>query len=87
MGYDGSNASMVIGVDGVVIIDALRALGCCGKGGRTIREISRKPVKALIYTHGHEDHTGGASAFIEDSKDVQIIARVGFRMSCKSIHR
>ncbi|MBK8506729.1 MAG: alkyl/aryl-sulfatase [Saprospiraceae bacterium] len=79
VGYDGSNASMVIGVDGVVIIDALRALGAAEKVAEQFREISRKPVKALIYTHGHEDHTGGASAFIEDSKDVQIIARVGFK--------
>ena len=79
VGYDGSNASMVIGKQGVVIIDALRALGAAEKVAKEFRKITDKPVKALIYTHGHGDHTGGASAFIGESKDVKIIAREGFK--------
>ncbi len=79
VGYDGSNVSMVIGNDGVVIIDALRALGAAEQVAAAFRKISDKPVKALIYTHGHADHTGGASAFIGNSKDVKIIAREGFK--------
>ena len=62
VGYDGSNASMVVGEDGVVIIDALRALGAAEKVAVEFRNITSKPVKALIYTHGHQDHTGGTSA-------------------------
>tara|TARA_R110002050_G_scaffold85091_1_gene181550 strand:- start:12571 stop:13917 length:1347 start_codon:yes stop_codon:yes gene_type:complete len=79
VGYDGSNASMVIGEHGVVIIDALRALGAAEKVAKEFQEISDKPVKALIYTHGHGDHSGGTSAFIGESKDVKIIARKGFK--------
>lgn len=79
VGYDGSNASMVIGEQGVVIIDALRALGAAEKVAKEFRKITIKPVKALIYTHGHPDHTGGTSAFISKSKDVKIIAREGFK--------
>lgn len=79
VGYDGSNASMVIGEQGVVIIDALRALGAAEMVAKEFREITDKPVKALIYTHGHQDHTGGTSAFIGKSKDVKIIAREGFK--------
>jgi len=79
VGYDGSNASMVIGDEGVVIIDALRALGAAEKVAEQFRGITNKPVEAVIYTHGHEDHTGGASAFIGESKDVRIIAREGFK--------
>ncbi|WP_169336246.1 alkyl/aryl-sulfatase [Echinicola pacifica] len=79
VGYDGSNTSMVIGQDGVVIIDALRALGAAEKVAEKFREISDKPVKAIIYTHGHMDHTGGTSAFVGDQKDVKIIAREGFK--------
>lgn len=79
VGYDGSNASMVVGEEGVVIIDALRALGAAEKVADEFRKISSKPVKALIYTHGHLDHTGGTSAFVSDSKDVQIFAREVFK--------
>jgi len=79
VGYDGSNSSMIIGEQGVVIIDALRALGAAEKVAKEFRKITDKPVKALIYTHGHRDHTGGASAFIGESKDVKIIAREGFK--------
>lgn len=79
VGYDGSNASMIVGEDGVVIIDALRALGAAEKVAQEFNKISSKPVKALIYTHGHLDHTGGSSAFIGNSQGVKIIAREGFK--------
>lgn len=79
VGYDGSNASMLIGENSVVIIDALRALGAAEKVANEFRKITNKPVEALIYTHGHADHTGGASAFIGSNKDVKIIARKGFK--------
>jgi len=79
VGYDGSNTSMIIGENGVVIIDALRALGAAETVAEEFRKITDKPVKAVIYTHGHEDHTGGTSAFDGNSKDVKIIARTGFK--------
>ena len=84
VGFDGSNASMVIGKDGIVIIDALRALGAAEKVAAKFRKISNKPVKALIYTHGHADHTGGTSAFIGNNKNVMIIARKGFKEELQS---
>ena len=70
---------MVNGEQGVVIIDALRALGAAEKVAEQFREITSKAVRAVIYTHGHEDHTGGGSAQIGHSKDVKIIAREGFK--------
>ncbi|MDC1107096.1 alkyl/aryl-sulfatase [Prolixibacteraceae bacterium] len=79
VGYDGSNSSMIVGKDGVIIIDALRALGAAELVATKFREISSKPVKAIIYTHGHADHTGGTSAFITHEQDVLIIAREGFK--------
>lgn len=79
VGFDGSNVSMIIGEQGVVIIDALRALGAAETVAAKFREITDKPVKALIYTHGHADHTGGTSAFVGDNKAVKIIARRGFK--------
>jgi uncharacterized sulfatase len=79
VGYDGSNCAMVIGDDGVIIIDALRSLGASEKVAKEFKKITTKPVEALIYTHGHLDHTGGTSAFIGDNDKVKIIARKGFK--------
>lgn len=66
VGYDGSNASMIVGDEGVIIVDTLRALSAGEELARDFRAISDKPVKAIIYTHSHPDHIGGASAFAGD---------------------
>ncbi len=79
VGYDGSNAGMIIGDDGIVIVDGLRGIGAAEELLRDFRKITDKPIKALIYTHGHGDHTGGAKAFIEDPTKTRIIARAHFK--------
>ncbi|QZE14800.1 alkyl/aryl-sulfatase [Halosquirtibacter laminarini] len=79
VGFDGSNTSMIIGEDGVIIIDALRSLGAAEKVAEAFRKICPKPVKAVIYTHGHEDHTGGTSAFTQGNNKIPVIAREGFK--------
>ncbi|GAC33146.1 alkyl/aryl-sulfatase [Paraglaciecola polaris] len=77
VGYGVSPVSMIIGKTGIVIVDT----GISVESGQQIREDFRrivdKPVAAVIYTHGHGDHTLGASAFI-DSPDAQVWAREGF---------
>lgn len=79
VGYDGSNASMIIGNDGVIIVDTLRALGAAEELAADFREITNKPVKAIIYTHSHHDHTGGASAFAGQDKPA-VYARANFTL-------
>ncbi len=79
VGYDGSNAGMIVGDDGIVIIDGLRGVGAAEELMADFRKITDKPVKALIYTHGHQDHTGGTSAFIENPSKTRIIARAHFK--------
>lgn len=77
VGYAVSPVSMIVGDDGVIIVDT----GLDIEQGKAIRidfrRIVDKPVKAIIFTHGHPDHTHGASAFM-DSSDVQVWAREGF---------
>lgn len=65
VGYDASNLGMVIGEDGVIIIDSLRSMDAAEELAADLKKITSKPVKALIYTHGHFDHVGGAKAFVE----------------------
>lgn len=52
VGYSGSNVSMVIGSDGVIIIDTTPSTSAAAAIVREFRTLSDKPVKAIIYTHG-----------------------------------
>ncbi len=64
VGFSVSNVSMVVGEDGVVIIDTGMTLDDAGRIAAEFRKLSDKPVKAIIFTHSHGDHTGGAAAFL-----------------------
>ena len=77
VGYAVSPVSMIVGPQGIVIIDAGLDVASSREIRADFRRIVDKPVKAIIFTHGHPDHTHGASAFM-DSSDVQVWAREGF---------
>ncbi|WP_146403516.1 alkyl/aryl-sulfatase [Planctomycetes bacterium CA13] len=68
VGFHGANTSMIVGTDGVIIIDTLKGPTSAAKAAEAFRKYSDKPVKAIIYTHSHGDHIGGASAFIGDER-------------------
>ena len=68
VGFHGANTSMIVGTDGVIIVDTLFGPTSAAKAAEAFRQYSDKPVKAIIYTHSHGDHIGGASAFIGDEK-------------------
>lgn len=78
IGYTVSANSMIVGDDGIIIVDPGQTMS----GSRRIRaefeKITGKPVKAIIYTHSHGDHTGGAQAFVDEGADIQIWARSNF---------
>jgi uncharacterized sulfatase len=78
IGYTVSANSMIVGETGVIIIDPGQTIS----GSRRVREefakISAKPVKAIVYTHSHPDHTGGAPAFVDEGAEVAIWARSNF---------
>ncbi len=66
VGFHGANTSMIVGTDGVIIVDTLRGPNSAAKAFKALRAYSDKPVKAIIYTHSHLDHISGASAFVGD---------------------
>ncbi|TWU39559.1 alkyl/aryl-sulfatase [Novipirellula artificiosorum] len=77
VGYSVSNVSMIIGDDGVVIVDTGMMGEAANRIAKEFRAITDKPVKAIIYTHSHRDHTGGAPAFLGDERP-QIWAHINF---------
>lgn len=77
VGYSVSNSSMIVGDDGVIIIDTGLDVAGGDKIARKFRGLTDKPVKAIIFTHGHGDHTGGATAFFGAERP-QIWAHANF---------
>jgi cyclase len=61
----GSNAGFVIGDDGVVVIDAFFTPGAARALLAQIHALTPKPVRYLVNTHYHVDHTGGDAVFRE----------------------
>jgi alkyl sulfatase BDS1-like metallo-beta-lactamase superfamily hydrolase len=63
VGFALANSIMIVGRDGLVIVDVTESV----ESGKAIlaefRKITDKPVKAIIYTHNHSDHTLGVKAF------------------------
>jgi alkyl sulfatase BDS1-like metallo-beta-lactamase superfamily hydrolase len=64
-----ANATWVNTTDGTVVIDTLIFPHLAQAMREKIYETGG-PVKYVIYTHGHMDHVGGASAFLEDKPEV-----------------
>jgi len=78
VGFHGANTSMIVGEDGVIIIDTLKGPASAAQAAKAFRRFSDKPVKAIIYTHSHGDHIGGASAFVGKKRpDIYATANFG----------
>lgn len=58
----GSNAGFVIGDDGVLVIDAFFNVEAARALVLEIRRLTPKPIRYVVNTHYHIDHTGGDEA-------------------------
>ena len=75
IGFGIANSIMVEGEDGNIIIDASDSVLEAENIYSLFREKNSNPIKAIIYTHNHGDHTFGTAYYldIQDEKP-QIIA-------------
>ena len=83
-GYDIANMTLVEGASGWIVIDTLLTEDMARAGLKLAMETlkSKKPVVAVIYTHSHADHFGGARGVVDEadvrSGKVKVIAPEGF---------
>lgn len=82
-GFDISNATFIQGKTGWIVIDTLTSAEAAKAAYDLVSEkLGKRPVVAMIYTHSHTDHFGGARGMIAqadvDAGRVQVIAPAGF---------
>ena len=65
----GGNVTIAVGTDGIIMVDTQFA-PMHDKLKAAIEKISPLPIKYLINTHYHGDHTGGNAAFHKDGATV-----------------
>ena len=58
-----SNTGVVIGDDGVLVVDATYLPSRARADIALIRSVTDKPVRYLVYTHWHMDHNNGAVSY------------------------
>lgn len=66
IGFGLANAILIEGDDGVIIVDTMESEEAAVPVKAAFDEITSKPVKAIIYTHFHSDHTFGATVMAGD---------------------
>ncbi len=59
----GANTGVIIGRDGIVVVDTLISAKEAKRFIKDIRALSKKPIKYVINTHYHLDHVFGNSEF------------------------
>ncbi|MCI0855533.1 MAG: MBL fold metallo-hydrolase [Chloroflexi bacterium] len=70
-----SNAGLIVGPDSCIVIDALFAPSMTQAFQAEIKRVTDKPVRLLVNTHHHIDHTLGNALFPE----AQIVSHVNAR--------
>ncbi|MEM7378960.1 MAG: alkyl/aryl-sulfatase [Pseudomonadota bacterium] len=64
-GFAASNVYLIVGDDGVVIIDTSESTAAAEAILAAFRKITKLPVETILLTHSHRDHVSGASVFAE----------------------
>ncbi|MFD9129883.1 alkyl/aryl-sulfatase [Kitasatospora sp. NPDC059571] len=79
-GLDLSNMTLIEGDTGVIVVDPLISVETAAAALALYREHrGPRPVTAMLYTHSHADHFGGARAVVPPGTEgVPVLAPAGF---------
>lgn len=82
-GFDLANMTVIVGDTGLIVIDPLTSAESAAAALTLARRhLGDLPVRAVIYTHSHADHFGGARGVIDAEAlaagEIQVIAPDGF---------
>jgi cyclase len=78
------NAAVILTNDGVIVVDSHSKPSAAAALQREIQSITKMPVRKIINTHFHWDHTQGNQAYTQVNPKVEIIASERTRENLKS---
>ena len=81
----GGNITAAVGDDGIILVDGQFA-PLHDKIVAAVAGISRAPIRFLVNTHYHGDHTGGNEGFAKDGVVVAAHENVGRRLGAGTVN-
>ena len=80
VGFDIGNIGFVVTDEGVLVFDTGGEVPRARLALAALREVTDAPIVAVVYSHGHGDHTGGVDAFVppEQRGEIPIYAGRNF---------
>jgi len=82
-GFDIANITLIEGKSGWIVVDALTSRESAAAAMAFARQqLGNKPVSALVFTHSHADHFGGALGVVTPeevaARKIPVVAPAGF---------
>jgi cyclase len=78
-GWVHGNTTVIIGTNEVLVVDSCQLSACAREDIAQIRQWTHKPVRYLINTHWHLDHTGGNKDYTDAFPSLTIVAHAETR--------
>jgi cyclase len=75
-GWVHGNTTVIIGTRAVLVVDSCQLSDCAREDIAQIRQWTNLPVRYLLNTHWHMDHTGGNKDYSDAFRAIAIIAQV-----------
>jgi glyoxylase-like metal-dependent hydrolase (beta-lactamase superfamily II) len=69
-GKGGSNAGFIVGSNGVLVVDTFIAVEPARALLAEIRKVTKLPIRFVVNTHYHLDHTGGNAVFAQEGATI-----------------
>lgn len=74
VGFGLANSILIEGDDCSVVVDVMASVESARAVKAAFDEVSKKPIRALIYTHNHPDHVFGGPGFVPADQPIDVYA-------------